>query len=90
MLGANSLRRPSPQFKCRQCRQMPALLLPVLFFSGCQAISSHTLFCVLRGLLEMIKELKIYVQFVSVVLFPVVVFNLIVLCAVRSLIVTLH
>lgn len=38
----------------------------------------------------MIKELKIYVQFVSVVLFPVVVFNLIVLCAVRSLIVTLH
>lgn len=47
-------------------------------YGGCQAISSHTLFLCPRTLLEMMGELKMYIQFVSVVQFPAVVFHFIV------------
>lgn len=41
--------------------------------------SVHThCFCVLQALLEMIRELKIWIQIVSVVQFPAVVFHFIV------------
>lgn len=41
------------------------------------SVHTHCL-CVLHALLEMIRELKMHIQFVSVMLFPAVVFHIIV------------
>lgn len=73
---------------CLQTSQIIMLLLFFLnnasknktwcsFVDANMSVHTHCL-CVLHALLEMIRELKMHIQFVSVMLFPAVVFHIIV------------
>lgn len=73
-------------FPSFSCRQMPTLLSVghyklkqnTRFFSGYQAISSHTLFLCPSSFVWNDKRTKMHIQVVSVVQFPAVVFHFIV------------